>query len=174
MILVSYDGSADAQAAIDHVARLVPGAEVAVLTVWEPYVAMLSRSGALGLGMGMVGSFSESATIDAATQKAANERATEGAERATSAGLAAQPHCVCQDGDVASAVLETAAALDADLVVMGTRGLGGMRSFVLGSVSQAVVHHADRPVLVVPSAALAERRRHQRTGVEQGALERIA
>ena len=34
MVLVCYDGSADADAAIDEVARLMPGTQVAVLTVW--------------------------------------------------------------------------------------------------------------------------------------------
>jgi nucleotide-binding universal stress UspA family protein len=32
---------------------------------------------------------------------------------------------------------------------MGSRGLTGVRSMLLGSVSSAVVHHADRPTLVV-------------------------
>jgi nucleotide-binding universal stress UspA family protein len=42
------------------------------------------------------------------------------------------------------------AAHGADLIVVGTRGLGGVRSFFLGSVSQQVAHHARCPVVIVP------------------------
>jgi nucleotide-binding universal stress UspA family protein len=37
----------------------------------------------------------------------------------------------------------------AELIVVGRRGLGGVRSFLLGSVSQQVVHRATCPVVVV-------------------------
>ena len=42
-------------------------------------------------------------------------------------------------------------ARDAELIVVGRRGLGTMRSLVLGSVSSYVVQHATCPVLVVPA-----------------------
>src|SRR4051812_50074965 len=49
-ILAAYDGSIDAQEAIDHAARLVPGAEATVLTVWEPIQITLTRTGGVGVG----------------------------------------------------------------------------------------------------------------------------
>lgn len=52
----------------------------------------------------------------------------------------------------AAAVL-VAAAADADLLVVGTRGAGLLARSVLGSVSASVLHHAERPVAVVPATA---------------------
>ena len=40
--------------------------------------------------------------------------------------------------------------LDAELIVVGARGHSTVESLMLGSVSNAVVHHARRPTLVIP------------------------
>jgi hypothetical protein len=52
MILISYDGSADAQAAIERAARLMPGAEATILTVWETFIDSMARNGAMGWASG--------------------------------------------------------------------------------------------------------------------------
>ncbi|MEA2368380.1 MAG: hypothetical protein QOH38_1098, partial [Thermoleophilaceae bacterium] len=90
---------------------------------------------------------------------AAIAQATEGAERATAAGLVAEPRTALREDGIASAILAVADELDADAIVLGTRGLTGLRSMLLGSVSHAVLQHADRSVIVVPSPAVAEERR---------------
>ena len=45
------------------------------------------------------------------------------------------------------------AARDAELLVVGSRGLGALRSLVTGSVGQACVHHAPCPVVIMPHRA---------------------
>jgi len=49
----------------------------------------------------------------------------------------------------AEAILSVARARRADLIVMGTRGLGSLQGILLGSVSQKVIQHAECPVMVV-------------------------
>lgn len=158
MILISYDGSTDAVAAIDRAAQLMPGADATVLTVWQPFIDTMARIGSAGYAMGMTSSF-DVESIDAGTRLAAETDAAEGTRYARDAGLAAEAKCVQHHSGAASAIIEQGRELEADLIVVGTRGLGGLKSFMLGSVSHEVVQHADRPVLVVPSAAVAERRR---------------
>ncbi len=52
-------------------------------------------------------------------------------------------------GNPSDEILELAEDLEADLIIMGSRGLGPVDRLVVGSVSEAVVHRAVRPVLVV-------------------------
>ncbi len=53
------------------------------------------------------------------------------------------------DGDAASAILDVATSVKADLVVVGARGLGALQRFVRGSVSTRVAHHSPCDVLIV-------------------------
>jgi nucleotide-binding universal stress UspA family protein len=157
MILICYDGSADAQAAIDRAGLLMPGSDARVLVIWETILETLTRNGSLGMGLGMISGYAENET-DAAKKQAALDTATDGARRATVAGLVAHPRIASHHDNFAATILRVADDTDADVIVLGTRGLSGVKSVMLGSVSHAVLHHADRAVLVVPSPALAEQR----------------
>ena len=55
------------------------------------------------------------------------------------------------EGDAAQEIVQLAHARAVDLIVVGSRALGPFASTLLGSVSNAVVHEAERPVLVVTS-----------------------
>jgi nucleotide-binding universal stress UspA family protein len=167
MILFCYDGSPDAQAAIDHGAGLMPGAEATVLTIWQPFVDSTAYSGAMGLSVDYAGA-ADAARADSIGQELAHDTATEGAQRAGEAGLAARWRVAGRYGAMSSMILDVAAEVDADVIVCGTRGRSGVKSFLLGSVSHDVVQHADRPVLVVPSSALAEKRRRPATSDDAG------
>lgn len=53
------------------------------------------------------------------------------------------------EGDAADTIVEIARLRGADVIAVGSRGLGAVTGALLGSVSSEVVHKADRPVLVV-------------------------
>jgi nucleotide-binding universal stress UspA family protein len=62
------------------------------------------------------------------------------------------------EGDPAEQILQLARLRGAALIVVGSRGLGAVPGALLGSVSSAVVHGADRPVLVVKPRARSGRK----------------
>ena len=63
---------------------------------------------------------------------------------------------------IAETILAVADEAGASAVVLGTRGLTGLKSLLLGSVSHAVLQDADRPVVVVPSPEIAAKRASRR------------
>jgi nucleotide-binding universal stress UspA family protein len=164
MVLICYDGSAEAQAAIDGVGTLMPGSDAAVLTIWDEASLAMTR---LGNGAWQSAAPTLTAGSDATLEQTALATATAGAHRAAAAGLVAEPRIAKRDGEVAPVILAEAADLAAAVIVLGTRGL---QSLLLGSVSNAVVHHAARPVLVIPSPALAQERRRRGDHIQQAAV----
>lgn len=138
-ILICYDGSEGAKHAIEAAAGLLDGHPAVVLAVGPPLTAEESYA-ALGT---LVPSFQELNESDAL------DRAKEGAELAQSAGFAAEARA-----EVAAptweGVIDVADEIDAAAIVIGSRGLTGVKEALSGSVSHAVAEHAGRPVLIVP------------------------
>ena len=163
MILICYDGSDDAKAAIQHGGQLLPGQRAMVLTVWRPFRSMAAGTPG-GFGMIVIPNVDE---IDQASADAARERAKEGTELARAAGFDAEPTSCSVETTVTEAILSTASTLDAIAILMGSRGLTGLKSLLLGSVSHGVIQHADRAVIVAPSPEVARRRNHTRSVAAQ-------
>jgi len=73
------------------------------------------------------------------------------------AGVGERAEFLQSDAAAAVGILKSAADWQADMVVVGARGHGGLTSLLLGSVSRAVVHGAHLPVLVARGAPPADR-----------------
>ena len=146
MVLLCYDGSEDALHAIEAAGELLTG-DAIVVTIWQPFVYAMSAYGAASMAAP-----ADTSEIDLQLETAAKRTATEGGERAQAEGFAAESETVAATGPVWNAVLEFADERDAAVIVLGSRGLSGFKSFMLGSVSHGIAQHARRPVLVVPPA----------------------
>lgn len=159
MILICYDGSDDAKAAIQEGGKLLAGSPSVVLTMWEPITELLVRTpGSPGLMAGI----SDPGQIDDRAEKAATSTAEEGVDLARQAGFSEpSARITVQQDTPADTIVTEADAAGADLILMGSRGLGRVQSVLLGSVSHAVLQHSDLPVLVVPSPTVAENRRER-------------
>lgn len=146
LVIVGYDGSPDAKRAIDFAATRLDAGAARVVTVWEPGLAAAQAAPMLGAPV------PPSPEVDRRLEATAREIADAGAARARAAGLPAEPETRLGTGvhQIAEALFEAAEQYDADLVVVGRRGMGLIRAAVLGSVSDAAVRDGRRPVLVVP------------------------
>ena len=94
----------------------------------------------------------DASDVDDRSEQQARKLAEHGARLADTSGLDATAAWVADDRDVTSAIVDEASKFDVDLVVLGARGLAGLRAF-LGSVSNHVLQHSRRPVLVIPASS---------------------
>jgi nucleotide-binding universal stress UspA family protein len=145
--LIAYDGSDDAAAAIRHAGKLLAPRPATVVHVWESLAGLLLHTDIQGL----TGTMREAAEeVDDEDRRRAEQMAEEGAELAREAGFDSDCRAVQGRPKAWPALLEAADAVDAVVLVIGSRGQGSVRSALFGSVSSGLLHHAHRPVLVVP------------------------
>jgi nucleotide-binding universal stress UspA family protein len=149
-ILIAYDGSDTARHAISEAGRLFGSREVLVVTVWEPGLAYESSMPTAGLEMPPVPVDVEGAReVEEELHERARQTAQEGAQLAQSAGLEAKGLAVADEVHVADAIVGLARKREVAAIVVGSRGLKGLRARLEGSTSNAVLRHAPCPVVVV-------------------------
>ena len=153
-IVVGYDGSELAKAALRGAAELFPGSPTVVVTVWEPGLGAMV---AAGTGMDAAGALPLPPDPELVSDHAAVV-AREGAQLAASLGLDAEAHAIPDRLDVADTIVDVASKRDARAVVIGSHGISGLRSRLLGSTSSRVLARCPLPVVVVRSAETRESR----------------
>jgi nucleotide-binding universal stress UspA family protein len=150
-VIVAYDGSAASREAIVAAAKLLKGCRVLVVTVWEEGLAYMAPPATPTEGMMMTQPVDPEVAhgVDVALHSEAEQMARTGAEMAGSLGLQAEPVALPDARNVADTLIDLAREQHAAAIVVGSRGLGGIRARLEGSTSKALLAHAPCPVLVV-------------------------
>ncbi|MGE0363995.1 MAG: universal stress protein [Vicinamibacterales bacterium] len=136
-ILCPVDFSAHAERALRHAVALAAarGGHLTVVTVTDPLLE--AAAAAAGRGATVHDQVEEALVATLARLPETTPRVTPAIDTVT--------------GDAATEILKAAARASADLIVMGSQGLGGASKLVFGSVADHVVRDSPIPVLVVPA-----------------------
>lgn len=150
--LIAYDGSEQSRSAIEYAAQFLSLEHAYILTVWEPIHRQAAR--AAGMSGMMQHDWSQEGDHEATEDDPAYAEAvricTEGVELARQNGFDTEPFLVESATAIWSAIVDAAEELQVDLIVTGTRALSGWKSILQSSVSDSIIKHAGRPVLIVP------------------------
>jgi nucleotide-binding universal stress UspA family protein len=145
-VLFCYDGSEGSRGAMAAASELVAHPVPAVvLTIWQPAAVLIARGG--GFAASYVSNEDE---VDRQEESLAAEASREGVSRAQAHGYEASARVEEATEGAGRRIIEIADELDARLIVCGRRGLGKVAAALIGSVSQAVLNGAGRPVLIAP------------------------
>lgn len=150
-VLVGFDGSTGAAAAIEAGSLLLPGAHAWITYLWVPPFAGDRVRRRLRDQIGKLDDLIEA--VEREGRFEAQRIMAMGVNLARAAGWEAEPLLEQTYGAEGTAIVQAADRVDADVVMLGSRGLGGTDA-VLGSVSDMAVHYSSRPVLVMPHPLL--------------------
>ncbi len=137
-IVVGTDGSATASKAVISSAEVAKalGAKLHIVSAYHPVAAHTPQ-----------GRGPEGTEWDVGPDVLVEGVLTEASAAVASFGVELETHAV--RGDAAEALIEIAQEIDAELIVVGSKGMTGARRFLLGGVPNKVSHHAHCSVLIV-------------------------
>jgi nucleotide-binding universal stress UspA family protein len=140
-ILVGTDGSDTAKKAVEEAIDLAKavGAAITLVSAYEPVPQARLREEARQTPADLQWMVNPREEVDATLSDAADVVREAGLEVETFA----------REGSPADAILDVAEERDADLIIVGNKGMTGARRFLLGSVPNKVSHHAPCSVLII-------------------------
>jgi len=140
-IVVGTDGSDTATGAVREAIDLAKatGASLAVVSAYAAGPPSVEAEDSVEIPGDVQHSFGPRAEVNMVLDAAAGE--------AEKAGVTVETHP--REGDPADALLDVAEEVDADLIVVGNKGMTGAKRFLLGSVPNKVSHHAPCGVYIV-------------------------
>ena len=139
-IVVGTDGSDSAREAVRQAAALAEagGAALDVVSAYEPVSSHRSEVERGAAPADVAHEFGPREDVNVALAGALD----------IAAGFGVEAKAHPRDGDPADAILQVAEETDADLIVVGNKGMTGARRFLLGSVPNKVSHHAGCNVFI--------------------------
>jgi nucleotide-binding universal stress UspA family protein len=145
-VVIGYDGSDHADAAVEAAARLLAVPDAVLQTVWVS-VRAVAAAGIAGAPPDVVAK--GAAEMDAGLRAEAERTAERGVRLAAEHGLTVRGEAVEANRNAWRTLLDSVEAHGAAAVVVGSQGRSAFGAMLAGSVSRALVHYAPAPVLVV-------------------------
>jgi nucleotide-binding universal stress UspA family protein len=148
-VLLAYDGSTHSRRAIDVAGGFLCGPALVV------YVVSVGAPVLPAAGAGVPAPPPDIEALERAAVQRGERVLAEGCERAAAAGFVPEPVLERGDGvrSVWEAIVRVADERDAQVIVVGRRGMSTVKALVVGSVADGVVQHTTRPVVVVPEVS---------------------
>jgi len=143
-IVVGTDGSETAGEAVRQAAELakISKAELNLVSAFEPVNQSQLREESADVPGDVANVVNPRQVVNVTLEKAAGE--------AKKAKVDVQQHP--REGDPADAILDVAEEIEADLIIVGNKGMSGAKRFLLGSVPNKVSHHAPCSVMIIQTS----------------------
>jgi nucleotide-binding universal stress UspA family protein len=140
-LVVGTDGSETAKEAVRQAGQLAKalGARLHLVSAYEPVSETRLREERVQVPDDLQWMVNPREDVEGVLRAAADEIEADGVDVATYA----------REGDPADAILDVAEEQNADLIIVGNKGMTGARRFLLGSVPNKVSHHAPCSVMII-------------------------
>ena len=151
LIALDYDPTAQTVAEEGYSIAKSTKAEVILLHVvpYEDYYTSVTNYPVMGYG-----GFGQTETMLMADMKTLKAEAKDYLEKSKQHLGDESIQTLVEEGDSADAILKTAEKINADFIIMGSHSHRWLDHILMGSVTEKVLHHTSRPLLIIPTKSI--------------------